>query len=439
MRRWLIAWTALAVGLAHGVTDGRAQTITQSFRSVVIDGSLTYAWHGDPARGCATAHVCGISGTTIITPGDGSGDISLNGRLPGELDFSSGVATVRVQRVESDATARDCVESLDASFLPIVFVRRHAGGATAFVPPLAVSHCATPLVDDLARLRLTARFVASRPANVDLRQRVAFTSGPYTGELTSTLTTRPDPSSFSSSSSGGGHGTSPPTHRERFAYVAMRYRATFGGARPNVSYFGGSSGVCVLFDSCGVTGATTISIPAATFTFRVTASRAVRRPLGRARTLADLAAGRLTVDGELFTSRKLRGTMTTRSTRSGGIDCETTRRGLPLTVSVDGYGGDGGGGRTLDFAVNDASDTNDALRAYCAGPTPADELGNQDATDLLTGTLPLKDLAAPQSSLILAPARRFHAIPYSGRWQGDAKVTLKRLGLRTGTRSEQVY
>ena len=106
MRRWLVAWTALAVVLAHGATDGRAQTITQSDRSVVIDGSLTYAWHGDPARGCATARVCGISGTTIITPGDGSGDVSLNGRRPGELDFSGGAATVRVQRVESDGNGQ---------------------------------------------------------------------------------------------------------------------------------------------------------------------------------------------------------------------------------------------------------------------------------------------------------------------------------------------
>ena len=290
------------------------------------------------------------SGTTIITPGDGSGDISLNGRLPGELDFGGAAATVRVERVGSDGTVRDCVESLDVSDVSgvlMVFAHRHAGGATAFIGPLPVSHCATPLVDDLARQRLTARFVASRPVNIDLRQRVAFTSGPYTGELTSTLTTRPDPSSLSSSSSGGSSGTSPPTHRERFAYVAMRYRATFGGARPNVSYFGGSSGVCVLFDSCSVSGATTISIPAATFTFRVTASRVVRRPLGRARTLADLAAGRLMVDAELFASRKLRGTMTTQSTRSGSTDCETTRRGLPLTVSVDGYGGGRGAAARL--------------------------------------------------------------------------------------------
>ena len=145
------------------------------------------------------------------------------------------------------------------------------------------------------------------------------------------------------------------------------------------------------------------------------------------------------VDAELFASRKLRGTMTTQSTRSGSIDCETTRRGLPLTVSVDGYGGDGGSGRTLDFAVNDASDTNDALRAYCAGPTPADELGDRYASELLTGTLPLKDLTAPRLAITLRQARRFHAIPYSGRWQGEAKVTLKRIGLRTGTRSEQVY
>jgi hypothetical protein len=437
MRGWLAVGAISVLVLAASTAPAGARTTSQPERSVVVDGSLTYAWHGDPARGCAAAHVCGIAGAIIISGADG-GNLTLKRALPRELDFGGGAATVRVQRVGPDGSVSDCVESLDEFDLLVAFVRPRAGGARAFVAPMSVSHCATPLVDDLARLKLDARFAASRPASIDLRQRVAFASGPYSGELTSTLTTHPDPSGFSSSSSESGPGSSPATHRKRFAYVAMRYRATFAGARPEVSYFGGSNGVCVVFDSCGVSGSTTISVPAATFTFRITASRPVRRPLGRARTLADLAAGRLTIDRDLFAGRKLHGAATTLSTRSGTTDCESTRRGLPLTLRVDGYGG-GGAGRALDFALNDASEMNDALRAYCAGPTPADELGSDYATTLLSGVLPLKDLAPPQSSLTIAPARRFHAIPYSGRWEGARVLVLKRIGLRTGTRWERVF
>jgi hypothetical protein len=217
----------------------------------------------------------------------------------------------------------------------------------------------------------------------------------------------------------------------------MRYRATFAGGASSLSFSSGSTGVCVLLDSCGVTGVTHVSIPAASFTFRVTASRAVRHRASRARVLADLVAGRLTIEESLDTTHRLRGTVTAQTTRNGTPDCETERRGIRLALGVDGFGGNPSG-QALGFFVDDASATGVALRAYCAGPTTADVLGNRGPSDLLTGSLPLKDLAPSQSATELARLTRFRAIPFSGRWGGKAVIMLRRIALRTGTRWERV-
>ena len=278
MRGWLAAGAMVVGVIAASAGPAGARTTSQPDASVVIHGGLTYTWHGDPAHGCAAAHVCDVSGAITVSS-DGSSDIFFDGTRTAELELGGGAVTVRVQRVGADGAVNDCVESFDYSAVSIAFLRRRAGPAPALVSPLPMSRCATPLIDDLARLRLTARYAASHPTSLDLRARLPFVSGPYTGTLTSTLTTRPDDSGFgsssSSSSSGSGPGPSPPTRRRRFEYVAMRYRATFAGGTSSLSFSSGSTGVCVLLDSCGVTGATNLSIPAGSFTFRVTASRAV--------------------------------------------------------------------------------------------------------------------------------------------------------------------
>jgi hypothetical protein len=195
--------------------------------------------------------------------------------------------------------------------------------------------------------------------------------------------------------------------------------------------------VCVLLDSCGVTGSSNVSIPAASFTFRVTASHAVRHRTSRARVLGDLAEGRLTLEEPLYATHGVRGTLTAQTTHSGTPDCATERRNVPLTLGVDGFGGNPFG-HVLDFFVDDASATGVALRAYCAGPTTADVVPNRGSDALLSGSLPLKDLASPQSATELTRLSGFRAIPYSGRWSGQAMIILRRIALRTGTRWERV-
>ncbi len=431
MKGWLALGAIAVAVLAVGAPSAAARTTTQNEPSVVISGGLTYAWHADPRRGCLAARVCGLSGA-ISVQGDGSSSLFYDVPRTVDLDLP-GAVTVRVQRVGAGGAVTECVESLGQSDVSIDYSRRRAGPVPALVSSLPMSHCATPLIDDLARLRLTARYAASRPTSLDLRARVPFVSGPYTGTLTSTITTRPDSSGFgSSSSSESGPGSAPPTHRRRFEYVAMRYRATFLGGGSGISFSSGSTGVCVLLDSCGVTGSSNVSIPAASFTFRVTASRAVRQPMGGARVLADLAAGRLTLDEPLYATHQFRGAVTAQTTQDGTQNCEAERHGIPLSLGADGYGG------ALGFFVDDASGSEVALRAYCAGPTTADVLGNGRSSDLLTGSLPLKDLAPPQSATVLERRRDFRAIPYSGRWAGQAMLILRRTALRTGTRWERV-
>ena len=337
---------------------------------------------------------------------DGSSDISFDGPRPAELDFGGGAVTVRVQRVEADGTVSDCVESFDYSAVSIVFLRRRAG-PSARIRVTAANESLRDAARRRPRAAATHRAVRRHPIRrlIDLRQRLPFVSGPYTGDLTSTLTTRPDPiqfsSSSSSSSSGSGPEPSPPTRRRA---IRLRCHALPGDIR------GRDVKPQLLrrldwrlralrqlrrhrrdepLDPGGVV--------------HVSCHRFARRaPPGEPRPSARRPRGRTTdVEEPLYTTHRLRGTITTQTTQNGSLDCETARRGIPLALGVDGMEGNPFG-HVLDFCVDDASPTGVALRAYCAGPTTADVLGNRDANDLLTGSLRFK---RPHSAAVSDGAR----------------------------------
>src|SRR4051794_1815341 len=51
-------------------------------------GGITISWHGDPARGCAAAGLCGYSGSVNVRPDDGQYDFTLaGGRLRDSYSF----------------------------------------------------------------------------------------------------------------------------------------------------------------------------------------------------------------------------------------------------------------------------------------------------------------------------------------------------------------
>src|SRR3979409_996356 len=59
-------------------------------------GSIVYTWHGDPARGCAQAGVCGVRGALVIQP-QGGAYVFSDGRSGAALNFNQESSTVRVR------------------------------------------------------------------------------------------------------------------------------------------------------------------------------------------------------------------------------------------------------------------------------------------------------------------------------------------------------
>ena len=61
-----------------------------------MTGPLTIAWHGDAAHGCATAGLCGVSGTVQMTFG-GESASSGGGSPPLLADDDNAVARVQTR------------------------------------------------------------------------------------------------------------------------------------------------------------------------------------------------------------------------------------------------------------------------------------------------------------------------------------------------------
>ncbi|MGH2855968.1 MAG: hypothetical protein ACRDMJ_00630, partial [Solirubrobacteraceae bacterium] len=102
-----LACTALAAAPAAGA-PGRQVTTTMT-------GALTIAWQADPARGCAAAGLCGVSGSLEMLAG-GSGQSSSSsggGPSPIQAELMDPTAAARVMTLGAagapDATCTDLV------------------------------------------------------------------------------------------------------------------------------------------------------------------------------------------------------------------------------------------------------------------------------------------------------------------------------------------
>src|SRR5438034_38481 len=104
----LLVWAPGALAKTHAVS---------SFGQV--SGEIVVSWHGDPARGCAAAGVCDVSGSLVYRPDS----VEVRGRLfdtgrfaPVEADLDSqGPSTVRVRRLTSSGGSALCVDTVDTS------------------------------------------------------------------------------------------------------------------------------------------------------------------------------------------------------------------------------------------------------------------------------------------------------------------------------------
>src|ERR1700744_861190 len=81
---------------------------------VSVTGSLTIAWTGDPADGCAAAGVCGVSGTLEL-PQSGEGQGPRPAAQP-PLEVSDANAVARVTDTAPDGTVTRCSDIVPSDF-----------------------------------------------------------------------------------------------------------------------------------------------------------------------------------------------------------------------------------------------------------------------------------------------------------------------------------
>lgn len=415
---------ALLVGLV--AQPGGATAAVNRHESVTSTGSLTYTWHGDPARGCAAAGVCGVSGEISLQP---QGQTTLN-PAGGILDAPLiGSATVRVMRVRPGASPSECVDVAGQPFgFDLQIARRHVLGARLPDPP-ASGRCAGPLGADLAALDLPVRRSGGPRPSYDLRGTRPFTAGPFSGTLVSTLVLIPTPgstgfisTSFSSGSSSPGP-VQPTTHVE---YVQLDYRVSAASTSLQTQFAGSQDPSCQIFDTCGATGSLMVNVrpPGQWVIF---GSRVVRGPVSRARTLRDLRQGRLALNGFGPVQAGLEESL---SWPDGSFCKDSTS--IPQLQLVLGPPGPGVPQRRLTIALSGESPpAADILRTHCPGPLAADLIGASGT--LARGSVTVQSLLAGRTVLSLSNPGGFSGAGYDGSRSGSLELDLTLTRARTGS------
>jgi hypothetical protein len=405
--------------------------------SLSVTGSLTYAWHGDPARGCAREGLCGVVGAVVFQP-DGGSDAFSGG--PGNLEMS-GASTVRVRRGVGSGGFGDCVEQSSYADVTLDFPPY---GAPIALTPLSSGRCAGPTAQDLARVALPSKLTGRRLRTVDLRGRVPFVAGPFSGELISTILMRPDTSESSSSSSGPASAVSrpPPIPRRLVEFVDLRYAVSSGPGMLDTTFAGTGSPFCDELDSCGVTGSLTASLMPYHETLRIAATRVIAHRVSARRAIADFRAGRVPLSEAVPRSDGLiRLRIGETLTRNGALACADAAvvGGSPSLGPYLTFDAASGGvlGAEVGVATYEPDGTDPGtLRTHCQGPSTSDGLATSQfqPPTLARGVVDPRQLLERQFLVSLAArGRRFHGLGYSGLLGGHLGLSLSLSNIRAGT------
>lgn len=272
--------TALRILIAASATfaataPAAAADIAYSQRAT---GDVLVTWAGDPARGCAEAGVCHFHGAVRFTP-----DTDANsGRLSGgprrqdaavvgrTLDpFDAGTAQVRVVRGPVEAPFGACADTVDSGELDATSTAL-PGGRIRVVPlgpdnddvtGVLAARCAGPLAADVLpavpAVEVSLRRLVEGRVVLDFTGRAPFSSGPFSGEVVSTL--KVDRRSQRVRSSrlwdrflGSARAA---THvDEAFPGVEVRYRIAGVSGAIVTEFAGGPAPFCAALDGCGMRG-----------------------------------------------------------------------------------------------------------------------------------------------------------------------------------------
>jgi hypothetical protein len=439
-----LLWTmAVLVAIAGGVALGAVRSKTPTLdEALEVTGNLTFVWHGDPARGCAAAGLCGSHGSVIVHF-DGYADLTSRGHT-GTVTVDSASGTARVRRDDPGSQPGECVDTISADSLGITLRRPQPGHWIAAVDASSVSggRCAGPLARDLARLRVAARRLSTRALGFDLRGHVRYAAGPFSGEMISTLVLRPDTTQVVSTDGSTVFSPPPPRprHRVLVEYARVRYRIAGATGALGASFAGDGQPECVAFDNCGTSGTLRLTVNGFRRAFQVAAERIVRHRVGRSAALADLRAERLQVEVRPFDLPIRSVIITEAMSRVGAGRCADRARNVAVLSVGQPFGPEPPG---VQFVIGRTQGGSDEWRTHCPGPTTEDVAASNSrfgfspfGGSLATGTLSPRKLGVSHAVVVLRQRGTFHGFGYSGTRTGAIRFTLTLLVAAAGTRVE---
>jgi hypothetical protein len=423
-----------AAALAVAPAEARRRELQTSLSST---GSVAVTWHGDAARGCASAGLCGYRGSTSMRPSN-PGELFLtysNGRLVdtfGTLD-SQAPSVARVQRTEADGGTGACVDVSEGREVDVFASRPRNGRVRLGLGGggLQAGRCAGPdLAGVLSRLperRVSVSRLGYGRTTIDLSARVPFSRGRFSGTLVSTLRLhvgRPRSTrAFDDVSSPPG------SHRGRLKRVVdvhAVYRVTGFAGKLTASSHGLAAPLCTAVDSCGVSGSANWAIRSGAGAVVIDASALARRSDHGLR--GALAAIRRRGSGgfvEVGTDlRQAVGTTNASVTRAGAAPCADTKSTpAPYLSSRQSR-------TAISLALGDPGDYvdgPDVLRTGCPGPTQSGVFARRA---IATGTAPLLALAQRRIDMQLRADGQFYDGGYAGVWRSRFRLGLRRVDER---------
>jgi hypothetical protein len=402
--------------------------------SLSSTGSITYTWQGDPARGCAAAGLCGVRGEVIVGPEGGTDAIAFRGTI--DVPVFSPTLIVR-----ATGPGGICVDAPTGPAGTNLFITRHRhGGLVGRIEPfLSSGRCAGPTAQDLARLTLPVRRIASRRPTYDMRGRRSFGAGPFTGTVTSTLVLRPSIAGGGGFSSSSGTLTTTPSrgaprHKLLFERVTLRYRLQSLPSALTATFSGGSDPFCISLASCGAAGTLDLSLPGLARTFTVTAEREVSRRVSARRAIADLRRGALPLGvGSPIPSGAASPVRVNETFRAAdGSSCQASSSTRQTQVIVGQFTARR---NTVQVALSDPNQA-ELIRTYCPGPDDNDLFGRR--TIIARTTLRPEQLLRRSSVFALSRSGGFGGPGYRGTLGGALEFSLALEHTRAGTVQEVV-
>jgi hypothetical protein len=390
-----------------------------------VSGGLVATWHGDPARGCAAAGVCDVSGSATYRPGfEGRLEVSRDSVGFGGADS----AQAPVVRVRGGAAASPiaCADVLESGFSPLAFEYLGAELQVSLEElELSAGRCAGPRTVDLAHAlphgAVKTRLLRRGPRVIDLSARSRFAAGAFSGEVISTVkvvlgraevvANRFSPGILRIPAGAGS--------RTRYSVLELSYRIIRVTGALVTDFRGLPDPACGALGACGVTGTSSYALDNVSGRIDVTGVRRLRRGHRRPSLGASLRALRRGVlpvyaDGRLAQARA---TVSER-VDAPGMSCSDSLFAEPPIIDSRSSSRD----LTLLVRSGDLGALGDTLRTRCPGPSQADVLRRGS---LGHGSVPLTAVGGPVLDVPLASTRTFSKNGYAGARRGQLELTLQ--------------